>query len=565
MSRMAVSLLALLLISAVSGCARPGPAPVQEQPAIRPAEAPARAESPAPADPPSRLLLDLALGDEPGQPGWLPSRVGGVSPRGPLALAVAGPTTIYLLDQAKGRVLHYEGDRLTDSLLTPWVDDQVGDLRLADGALVVSNGMRAFTLDLAGRIRDIRALPRQSDSFQDSKEPVLLGADSEGNRYERVIGSTGPFIRRVSSDGRTLARALEPGGVVDWSISPGGGLYALTWEWGQNRVERARIHEVLPPVSSPTAAGPAAPPEEPAVFGRPVPEQVLLRFPDWAPVTVRSEVDRWNLWRLLATVEPANHPPLPGSHRPVEMQAAFPDGSRLTLHLRAGELSVEGARYNLRTAGDLHGLLNALRASGEGLAGAVAAAGSVRLLVADLPGVERSLTAGERQRLAEQLKAAVAVHPASAPQPLEPSFPVYAIHLEGPGWKGEVTLRGDHHLVAAHGGAAACRGGLAALVQEWLPVPELRPDQVSYLFLADRLEIGPGNDLTRWKNTVVRHLLNAGAGDPGEAPFRDPFILTFHVKGERLRVQVDTEGFTYGGKRYPGTGLTRIVGLQGVP
>lgn len=99
----------------------------------------------------------------------------------------------------------------------------------------------------------------------------------------------------------------------------------------------------------------------------------------------------------------------------------------------------------------------------------------------------------------------------------------------------------------------------------WLPLPDPRPDEVSYLFLADRLEIGAGHDLTRWKNTVVRRLLHAGAADGGEAPFRDPFILTFYVRGERRTVQVDTEGFTYAGKRYPGSGLTAIFGLQGVP
>lgn len=75
----------------------------------------------------------------------------------------------------------------------------------------------------------------------------------------------------------------------------------------------------------------------------------------------------------------------------MEVEATFPDGSSLTLHLRAGELSVAGAHYDVREAGALHHLIDRLRIPGEALAGAVTRAESVRLVIADLPAVERSL------------------------------------------------------------------------------------------------------------------------------------------------------------------------------
>lgn len=95
----------LALVTLFIGCAGPGSGPADD---------PARGEP--------RLLLELTAGDGHDQPGHTPGRVGGVAPSGPLALAVEGPT-IYLADQAKGRILQYEDGRLARVIPAPWMDE----------------------------------------------------------------------------------------------------------------------------------------------------------------------------------------------------------------------------------------------------------------------------------------------------------------------------------------------------------------------------------------------------------------------------------------------------------
>lgn len=523
--RIARGLLCLLI---VAGCAQPSTPPDPEPPKPQvPTEAPTGSP---------HLLLTLPLGEEQEQPGRLPSRVGGVSPRGPLALAVAEPSTLYLLDAARGRILRYEGGELVQGLLTPWATEWGGDLRLEDGGLVMTSERLEVTLAPDGRILDLRSLP-----------------------YQEVVP-----VDRAALAGLPLP---AEGDLVDWFETPAGGIYSLSWLWGREGIETALVHELRPPATAPAGdAGaelPTGPDRGPGLFNRPVPSRIILRFPDWAPVEVTDPVARWNLWRLLATAGPAAHPPVPGSHH-VRLEADFPDGDSLVLDLRGDDLVVEGVRYTVGAPGAMHSLIDALRSSEAGLTGALTAADSVTVILADLDGVERPLTPAERRQLSESLRGAIAVNPFSAPQPLEAPFPQYKIHLEGDAWKGELILKGERHLQLAHGGAAVHSGELAALVRAWLPVPALTPDQVGYLFRADRLEIGQGNDLTRWKNTVVRRLLHPPSGEV-QVTYPEPFTLTFYVDGEALTVRVDRDGFIYNGKRYPGAGLTDLQGLQGVP
>lgn len=95
-------------------------------------------------------------------------------------------------------------------------------------------------------------------------------------------------------------------------------------------------------------------------------------------------------------------------------------------------------------------------------------------------------------------------------------------------------------------------------------MPDFRPEDVAYLYLADRVEIGDGGDITRWKNTIVRHLLQVTPLQAG-SPWKGAVTFTFHVKGEKRVVTVDASGFTYAGQRYDVPGLNHLIHLQGVP
>lgn len=551
---------ALCLLLLLAGCTKPSaPREPTPPPAGPPSSAePVRYEAP-------RLLLDLPLGNDPDQPGGLPSRVGGVSPRGPLALAARHAGAIYLLDQAKGRVLYYEQGKLTEQFATPWVDDQVGDLRLVPEGLVVAGAYQEFTLE-GGRIVDIRQQAPPAEPVIDmGKGPYLLGTDGT-HRYERVMGNTGPILRRVSQAGAVLAEVPfeDRGEFIDWAITPQGGVYALVWRWGNDAIERALVYEMLPPLAEPTAAAPPTEPPAPSLFNRPVPARIRLLAPDWDPVEVTDEVDRWNLWRLLATAGPATGQMTPQHQKVARLEAGFADGSSLTMEIYPDLIAVEGSLYSVGLYPGLHRQVASLIYSRKGLAAALKDAQSASVTLADLPGVEKALSPFQRKQLSESLKDVIPVSPYSAPRPLEPPFPQYAIRLEGEGWKATLLLRGDRHLALGWEGAVAHSGRLASRVRSWLPVPELKAEEVAYLYLADRLEIGPGNDLTRWKATVVRRLLNLQPAQ-NAAFFKEPLTLTFYVKGEKRIVQVDAGGFTYAGKRYALPGLTDLACLQGVP
>lgn len=514
-----------------------------------------------------RLLLDLPLGDEPDQPGSMPSRVGGITPRGPLAMA-AEWGSVFLVDQAKGRVLHYADDQLADSISVPWLDEQGGDLRISPFGMVLTVSGTEYTVARNGQLLNVRSLSADSTLAADrGKGPALLGKDGVGNLYERGMGDHGPVARRVSKEGSVLAVVSleEIGEIRDWCMGRDGSLYALAWQWGQDRIDRIRVYEIFPTVTFSSPPGGVDPPTPPVVLGHPIPSRIRLRFPDWAPLEVNGEIDRWNLWQLLATTSPAADPAAGDPAWHVTMEASFLNASTLTLHIRDDYLTVEGTRYRVGGFGALRSLIEALRLSEQGVKGALDVAQSVRIALEDLPGVEQELSPAQRQELRESLTGAMAVNPYTPPQPLERPFPQYAIRLKGLNWEGTLLLVGDRYLMKLPSRAVVHSGRTAALVKGWLPKPDLRPDQVGYLYLADRLEIGQGNDLTRWKDSVVRQLIHARFDPEVRPAFQEPFTLSFWVKGQKRTVQVDTEGFTYAGKRYRGSGLTGIASLQGVP
>lgn len=74
-----------------------------------------------------------------------------------------------------------------------------------------------------------------------------------------------------------------------------------------------------------------------------------------------------------------------------------------------------------------------------------------------------------------------------------------------------------------------------------------------------------GVDITRWKNTIVRKLLQVTSSEGVGSPWKGAITFTFHVRGEKRVVLVDVEGFTYAGRRYDVSGLNHLIHLQSVP
>src|SRR5262249_52956908 len=70
----------------------------------------------------STIVLDLAVGIAYEQPGATTPGVGGTSSRGPMSLAVDRDGRIYLWDQARVRVLVYEGQRLAKVFPEPFIE-----------------------------------------------------------------------------------------------------------------------------------------------------------------------------------------------------------------------------------------------------------------------------------------------------------------------------------------------------------------------------------------------------------------------------------------------------------
>ncbi|MDF2630042.1 MAG: hypothetical protein K0R39_3873 [Symbiobacteriaceae bacterium] len=555
--------LLLCLLVLLGGCAKPAPGGGAE------AASPGASTPPAPSIPvvaQPRLTLDLPLGDGPDQPGQLPARVGGIAPRGPLALAVDGGS-LYLIDAAKSRIIQYDlQGGLVMTIPAPWLDDQVADLAVSPLGLIVTLFGVQYTIGADGRLLAISQVTDQPMGAGNGLWSI--GTDRAGNRYEQALADpSGMIARRVNGDGRQLASApiWELGDIHDWYVSRDGGLYALSYQWGQGEIERARVYEVLPPWGISSGPGGMDPTPAPVVMGYPLPTQIRLTFADWAPVAVTAEADRWNVWQLLATAQPTDGPDSWADYPGFEIAATLPDGSTLSMEVRQNELRVGGKRYLIPFYQGLNAVVQHLRFSEASVQAALDEATSVRVALLDLPGVERELTAEERARMRQSLTGAIAVSSAAGPHPLEVPFPQYGIHLEGKDWKGTLLLRGARHVRAESGGSALHGGELSRQAAALLPVPELQISDVSYLYLTEKLEIGQGQDLTRWKNTVVRRLVDAHVISGHRPTNTAPFTLTFWVNGEKLVVQVDADGFTYRGKRYPGSGLTEMIYLQGVP
>lgn len=521
----------------------------------------------------ARQVLDLTIGVEPDQPGFAPGRVGGVPDRGPLAVAADG-SSIFLADQAKGRILQYENGQLSRIIPTPWMEEQAVNLYLVPEGIEVRGPYERFTIDLTGRILEAerRYAPEEEQVRFTAAD---LGTDRFGNHYTRGITAEGTQCQRVAPDGQVLAEGLlgpadAKGEMADWFLTEDGGLYVLFWlEWPAVNTG-VRVYEVLPPVAEAKGNdGPSEPPADPTAptfKGYPVPTEIRLFSPNWAPYLITREVDLWNVWQLLASSARTDAEPPRGESLLAQLEVTLPGPDYVAVDLYPSYAVIEGERYVLNHAEALRALLGAMQHSSLGLTEALGAASEIWVESPDLPGASLRLSREQVAELALLLQQAYPVNRYTPPQPLEAPFPRYRLSLGAQAWIGQMELRGDYLLPERNTlpATAAYVSGISELVSRWLPVPDLPDGSVYDLFLAERLEIGEGVDLTRWKNTVVRHLLGKEQ-HYGEVVNQEPFTLTFYVQGEPRVVQVDTEGFTYGGKRFEGSRLTDLVQLQGVP
>lgn len=560
---------------------------------------------PAPEAETPSLLLDLPLGPEPDLPGATPDRVGGVSAKGPLSFAIGPGESIHLLDSARGRVLVYKGDLLQKSADLPFLGEEPNDLVLHGGRIYVHDGSGEYEVAGDGAIRRIgRPLddgtiyPRLGHGAflgrergnrllpPDSERAGLIGYDGEGNRYVSTEkANTGWTVRRLDQDGKETARAaLPPGQIVEWYVTSEGGLYALTWTYApqpdyllRSAVARAAVYRVLAPIASAKETGSGgnagfAAAEPPVAFGLPAPLSLDVWAPGWPPLEIRDPVFINNLWRLLGGMDPepiSDRLSRPGYTVGFGVTANLPGGAghEILFYSSAG-IKSKDRWYDGVGVGAAASLLGSAVFTPSRLAEAITS-GPVAVTIPDLPGVTKELTPQERRQLAAGVARSFRAGLWEPPQPLEEPFPRYAVSIEAGGdEKVTVALAGDRHLYMQDRTVALAHpGDPARLVREWLPVPDARPGELAYLYRATSLSITQGGltqDLTRWKATVVRTLLQVR--DSGSDPAADdPFTLTFTVDGKPHIVEITGDGFSYSGKTYKRRGLLNLARLQGVP
>lgn len=574
-----------------AGCAG-GPAP-----GARPADhRPVSVNDPVPPTQPE-LVLEVPLGPRVDQPGATPSRVGGVTASGPGSLAVGPDRTIYLLDSIRGRILAYRDGRLQRAVDAPFLSDGARDLLVAGDRLYVRDGAGEYELDLRGRIwrlargknPSLYPVERATPSHVDKAVTGDLGTDASRNRYVREVDPSGVVVRRLGPDGRELARAVDAPDAIDRYVAADGSVYALSWQMSDEHARFARVHRILPPAGNSARLPPATPaaladparpeyvPDPPPpspLQGTAAPDRIELRTASWPPVTVTDRTIIDNLWRLLGGLQPAQRGgPPSGADAAGGVSIALPAGIGRGSEIRVDPLGASiGAD---RFTGDTRPALSLLRAAlyAPDRVAAAARDAEVAIAIPDLPGVRRVLDAADARRVVGLLEGATRAGAFEPPQPLETPFPRHAVELKGQGWETTATFAGDRYLyVGGSSGhdavALAVPPELLELGRRALPAPAASPGDVAYLYGATRLEIGAGankHDLSRWKATVVRHLLGALPTTSGEALHQEPITFTFTVNGRPEVVRATTEGFTYAGKFYPRKGLTGLAQLQGVP
>jgi len=302
----------------------------------------------------------------------------------------------------------------------------------------------------------------------------------------------------------------------------------------------------------------------PIAFGRAVPDRITATIAG-AGTADLDGVERSAFWWLASLAK--ERPGLVDNALSPLFVARWNDGSILEISAYQSSLGASGKTY-VGPASSYEQFASYVLASPSRLA--TLAEGGAMVRIADLPGVERSLTAAEIAALRGSVSRGFRVSEGELPGVLEPPFPVYEIVLANV----VVRLRGsDYGSVGEQlrTGAFAHDGRLADLARRWLPVPALSVNDVRSLFLADKVTIEqPGyldlQDISRWKASIVR-ALSAGPGDPQTEPAGEPpATLTFRFPSGRTEVVVVSRGsFTYRGRVISLPGVMGLVYYRGVP
>lgn len=554
----------LLAVALLSGCAQTPP------PVETPVSPPAVQNPPPVYSSEPRLLLNLPVGSQANRPALFPGRVGGVSERGPITFAVTGSGEVHLLDAAGSRLLVYADGKLTRSIHLPWLGENGARLLwLGDQYLLTDGGTYVFTRQ--GHLvhyenpggPDLYSNLRPAVAYT-GKDALDLGADAQGRRYERVVAQDGSFrVIRKGADGQpTASVSVPPHQPADWYLTPGGGLYLLAWDPAAARVQ---VWELFGPGADSVAPSLRIAPAEPVAFGLPVPQKIELIPSDWKPMTLSEPAELFGLWVLLARMRPESmaHPEKAAPH--VLLRLTLPGGATEEVRLEGYAAFHEGRGYTGSGLSEAAGrLIYGLLFSPDRLQAALAEA-EVTAVIRDLPGAQLRLTAAQKAELAAALRDARPAPYLATPQPLEDPFPRYGLRLRGEGWQGLVQLRGEQHVALERWSALRVDERAGRLLTTWLPVGELPAGSLERLYLAERLEMEGGGDLTRWKQTVVRNLLGLGQTRQGTPTYTAPIRYTFYLDGQAHRVDVDREGFEHAGSRYLIPNLTDMAGLAGVP
>jgi hypothetical protein len=567
--------LAATLVACETVVVTPSPSP-----SLSPTIAPSPTASPAPIaarEEIPRLLLTLPYAPPSIESlGATTARVGGISPRGPASLAVDANDRIYIWDQARLRVVVYESGKYMRAIALPFVDRDATAL-LVNGDRLYLRAELSSTIEyeidlttgaLLQAATDRPLYPRSRAGAAHLAARYTFGADAAGLDYAYVEVDYGANSRyeRVDPARGAIAYATEPAfqKSIDAYPRADGALYELAADYGG--VGSVYVYmlfapsaAVPPPTTTPRSTA------APVAFGRPVPDRLTATLAGAGSVDLDAQ-SRAAVWWLASLVKERTD--LGASPQEPLFVARWNDGARLEIVVSTSLLFADGRIY-VGPATAYEQLAWYALASPLRLADLAARGASVR--IADLPGVQRTLTTAEIADLRASLSKGFSVSDGELPGSIELPFPLYEIVLGD----AVIRLRGDDYGSVGEQfrpGAFVHDGKLDDLARHWLPVPTLPMDDPRSLFLADKVTFEqPGyselQDISRWKASLVR-ALNAKPGSPGSGELvgEPPATLVFRFPSGRVETVIVSPGsFTYRGKVIALSGVMYLVYYRGVP
>jgi hypothetical protein len=482
-------------------------------------------------------------------------------------VAVDESDRIYIWDQARLRVVVYEGGRYLRALPIPFVEREATAMLVEAGRIYLHvSGVVEYEIDASTGTLLRVATPSDPSIYPRTRggrsgmPSERFGRDGAGLEYRLSSVMHPARYERVNPAGQVLAHAAEPlpEKAVDAYVRRDGALYELAADFGgQGSVY---VYALLGPSTSPQAAPPSGARPVPNALGRPLPDHLTARLAGVGSVDLDAQ-SRGAVW-WLASLARERSDLLVAPRNPLFV-ARWNDGSRLEIFASEGLLFADGTTY-LGPARSYEQLAAYALAAPARLA--EVAAGGATIRIADLADVQRVLTSAEIAQLRDSLARGFAVAEGELPGFLEPPFPTYEVVF------GEtvVSLRGDHYGAVGRLGAFAHDGTLDDLARRWLPVPDLSIEDVRSLFFADKVtfeqrQYSELQDITRWKATIVRGLTGIGPEIQPDPPGEPPAMFTFELAGRSEKVEVRPGSFTYRGRVYARPGVMNLVYLRGVP